>query len=320
MKIYPNDNHIIDNVSGTHQNLIHPLANGSQVEGSFGTILTQSIYGKEYEIWQHHLFIRKPTHLFLKHTRPVLQLLFTLKGSLCFRFSDDSYTKEGHYKLAYLPNSPQEIWLEPGCYHYLQIVLDTGYVLKHGAGSPDLHQLIERADMRHPNPMALHSGYIDPYIQALILEVLRRQDMETCQEVRAQAALKELVLYYLLQSPGIAPKQSLHRADREKMEQIRNYVEKNLEERLSYRFVADRFEISVPTLKRMFKRFSGQTLNKYMHNKRMDTALYLLREKRGYVKEVAYMLGYTEPSVFSHAFIKHYGKPPSHYLKEEMTS
>ncbi len=69
-------------------------------------------------------------------------------------------------------------------------------------------------------------------------------------------------------------------------------------------------------LKKGFRDQIGMSIGQYIRELRMSRALELLETGRHTVMEVAIAVGYTNPSHFSAAFRKFYGKAPSRYFSE----
>jgi len=66
---------------------------------------------------------------------------------------------------------------------------------------------------------------------------------------------------------------------------------------------------SVRQLERYFAQTQRQSPHEWLHEVRMQRAVELLRDKTP-VKQVAYMLGYRQPSHFMHDFKRYYGVSP----------
>ena len=61
----------------------------------------------------------------------------------------------------------------------------------------------------------------------------------------------------------------------------------------------------------LFKRITSETLSTYYQNRRLETAMLLLRSGEFSVTQIAAMLNYSSIYSFSLAFKKRYGYPPS---------
>lgn len=69
--------------------------------------------------------------------------------------------------------------------------------------------------------------------------------------------------------------------------------------------------LSSPYLNKLFKRYTGSTLQQYMIRVKMERALHLLGETTMNVTEVAHALGFADVFSFSKRFRKYFGYPPS---------
>ncbi len=69
-------------------------------------------------------------------------------------------------------------------------------------------------------------------------------------------------------------------------------------------------------LKKGFRCQTGRSIGQYIRELRMNNALELLETGNYSMLEIAYAVGYANPSQFSAAFKKFYGETPSRYLAE----
>ncbi|HIT90935.1 MAG TPA: response regulator [Candidatus Merdenecus merdavium] len=103
------------------------------------------------------------------------------------------------------------------------------------------------------------------------------------------------------------------------MEKIQEYVHKHMSEAITVTSLAERFGLVPPYLSRLFKEYSGYTLSQYIQKTRIDRAKELLdMDDDILVKDVAEIVGYSEPLYFSKIFKKKVGLYPSEYRKKEM--
>ena len=63
-----------------------------------------------------------------------------------------------------------------------------------------------------------------------------------------------------------------------------------------------------------FKRTLGISPGQYIKSLKMNLARDYIYEKKYSVKEIAYMLGYTDQYTFSKAFKKQFNTPPSRFI------
>jgi AraC-like DNA-binding protein len=78
--------------------------------------------------------------------------------------------------------------------------------------------------------------------------------------------------------------------------------------------IAEKLHLSTRSLQRKLKD-EGHTFLAIANDIQEQRAVHLLRQTQLNISEVAYMLGYAEPSVFRRAFKRWTGKTPKEYLK-----
>jgi AraC-like DNA-binding protein len=72
--------------------------------------------------------------------------------------------------------------------------------------------------------------------------------------------------------------------------------------------------ISRPQLYRKIHKLTGLSPNDLIRDLRLDKALYLLKRKSGNVSEIAFQVGFSNPSYFAKCFARKYGSLPSEIL------
>ena len=80
------------------------------------------------------------------------------------------------------------------------------------------------------------------------------------------------------------------------------------------RTLAEALGVSQRQLQREFRRHLQCGPQRWLHEERLRVAQALLRSA-GSVKEVAYALGFTQPSQFCRDFKEHFGSTPSTWLR-----
>lgn len=93
-----------------------------------------------------------------------------------------------------------------------------------------------------------------------------------------------------------------------------DYMEQHLCENPSLECIAEKANISLRTLSRLFAKHLNITPAHYLNALRMERAraLLLLHPDKN-VKEIAYELNFSSPALFSESFRKFYGTPPHAY-------
>lgn len=99
------------------------------------------------------------------------------------------------------------------------------------------------------------------------------------------------------------------------MAEIKDYIERNMEQHITLQELADRYQISVTSLKNNFKLLYGCGPYEFLKRYRMGRAETFLRETKLSIGEIGSRIGYENPSKFSAAFSKMYGMTPREYRK-----
>jgi AraC family transcriptional regulator len=99
------------------------------------------------------------------------------------------------------------------------------------------------------------------------------------------------------------------------IQQAINYIEANLTENISLYKAANMACFSVPHFYRVFKALTGRTVGAYVMNRRLSLAARALCTGKSTISEIAYANGFQSHDVFTRAFIREYGMPPSRYRR-----
>lgn len=153
----------------------------------------------------------------------------------------------------------------------------------------------------------------------LLLEKLARP--ETCDfsiALKRSALIHEL-LGIALEAPEFYLENStrccFRKTDRDLLERIACYLEHNLHLSHSLRELSETFSVSETKLKRGFKSTYQTTVFGFLREKRMQHALEQLTTTDETVLEIAYAVGYSNPSQFTKAFRDFHGKNPSDFRR-----
>ena len=97
------------------------------------------------------------------------------------------------------------------------------------------------------------------------------------------------------------------------MAQIMQYIQTNLNDKVSLTELADRMFVSTSTLSRIFKKNMGLYFADYVMQLRVSEAAAILRDTDENLTQVAMTLGFSSSSTFSRAFRKEMGESPAEY-------
>ena len=94
------------------------------------------------------------------------------------------------------------------------------------------------------------------------------------------------------------------------------WIDEHIDQPLNIDVVAKKSGYSKWYLQRMFRTVTHQTLGDYIRQRRLHSALSLLRRSRLPIGEVACRVGYTSQSAFAAAMLREFGASPSALRRE----
>ncbi|EFI41423.1 AraC family transcriptional regulator [Peptoniphilus sp. oral taxon 386] len=98
-----------------------------------------------------------------------------------------------------------------------------------------------------------------------------------------------------------------------KVKDIRSFLIGDLSKRYTIEFISEKFNISMTTLKKLFKEIYGMPINSYLIDYKINEAEILLKESEKSITEIANLLGYSNVSKFSKIFKDMKGCSPSKF-------
>ncbi|OWY64956.1 AraC family transcriptional regulator [cyanobacterium TDX16] len=136
--------------------------------------------------------------------------------------------------------------------------------------------------------------YVDAMTTALIAHLLRHYSVWN---------------YSQLPIIGGLPKRTLQR--------VVDYIDAHLDRELTVAALAAIAQISPSYFSNLFKQSTGLSPHQYVIRCRIDRAKQLLRQGKQSIAEIAYNLGFTHQSHFSHHFKRLVGSSPKVFLKSQ---
>ena len=97
------------------------------------------------------------------------------------------------------------------------------------------------------------------------------------------------------------------------VEAIRSYIDDNLDKPLSVESIAAQVNLSRGYATQLFKKSTGEPINRYLVGRRMEKAKELLAEQTMSVADIGRRVGYDNPSYFASAFRNEVGVVPREY-------
>lgn len=103
------------------------------------------------------------------------------------------------------------------------------------------------------------------------------------------------------------------------LREIQSYIDNHLDKAISLSDIEQEFYVNKFVFCRQFKKFTGQTFNKYVKTARLQNALSLLKNTDIKIYEIAHRLGFRDESYFGVIFKKEFGISPSEYRIQNQT-
>jgi AraC-like DNA-binding protein len=244
----------------------------------------------------------------------IIHFYFCLDGSAVFEFGPH-YSREIKKQQNYFFYNP-----EKELPFVLQLASGTKMVLL-SIALESLHKLFIHDSLPFlKGENANRKFYDEREIPASLYVVLNQlftvQLSESSEKLYYQAkAMEILSLYFSTKKPNTESCPFLN--DQETVRKIKHakeYLLKNLESPPSLKELAKFAGLNEYQLKVGFKEIYGNTVYGYLLDHKLDHSRALLDSNKFQVNEVAYEIGYTNPSHFIAAFRKKFGITPKKYL------
>lgn len=94
---------------------------------------------------------------------------------------------------------------------------------------------------------------------------------------------------------------------------VQEYIEKQIQEKITVDELSDRFAVGRRSLERRFKQATGNTVQEYIHRIKIEAAKRNFENSRKNINEVMYDVGYTDTKAFRTMFKKITGLTPIAY-------
>ena len=159
--------------------------------------------------------------------------------------------------------------------------------------------------------MGLETGaddYITKPFNANLLAVRVKNILENRKKLRELFSI----------SPKIKAREiTLNSFDEHFIERVIKIVEDNISNvNLDIAFLEEELKMSNMQMYRKLKSLTNLSGNEFIKNIRLKRAVQLLESENYNIAEVAYKVGFNDPSYFTRIFKKQYGKVPSEYIEK----
>ena len=246
--------------------------------------------------------------------KSIIHFYFCIDGSAKFEFGPH-YTREIQRQHNYFFFNPEKdlpftLRLAPGSRMvFLTISLES------------LHHLFLHEPLPFLKPENINQKFYDErevpaYLLVELNQLFNIQLNDHANRLFYQGKILELLaLYFSYRKPDTESCPFLNDQDTvRKIKNAKEYLLKNIDTPPSLKELARVGGLNEYQLKAGFKEIYGNTVFGYLLDHRLDNARVLLDTQKYQVSEVAYQIGYTNPSHFIAAFRKKFGVTPKKYL------
>jgi len=246
--------------------------------------------------------------------KSMIHFYFCVEGSAVFAFGPH-YSREITKQKNYFFYNPEkhlqcQIQLAPRT----RMVMMT--ISLEGMHKLFVHDALPFLKAENVNQKFYDEREIPPQLLLVLNQLFTTQLSESASKLFYQGKTYEILsLYYSERSPNTENCPFLN--DQETVRKIKHAKEhllKNADEPPSLKELAKFAGLNEYQLKAGFKEIYGNSVFGYLLDHKLDHARVLLDTKKYQVNEVAYQLGYTNPSHFIAAFKKKFGMTPKKYL------
>ncbi len=163
-------------------------------------------------------------------------------------------------------------------------------------------------------------GIVTPSILVALHQLAHSEMNETFRKIYRKGKVLEFFSLYMDQSKRAAEGKNecpyiANEMDIDRIHQARVILANNMGNPPSLPDLARQAGINEFKLKVGFKQVYGNTVYGYLYDLRMETARRMLESRNQQVKEIAFSIGYNNPSHFISAFKKKFGVTPSKYME-----
>ena len=104
-----------------------------------------------------------------------------------------------------------------------------------------------------------------------------------------------------------------------KIKEVLEYIDNNLDESISFKTIAKKFNFSPYYFHRMFSVIVGKTIAAHIRDRRLQAACADLAATDKSIISIGFDCGYDSAQSFSRGFKQMYGLSPSEYRKQGLT-
>jgi len=249
----------------------------------------------------------------------VLEIAYCCSGRFECKYKNDyfTYLGEGDFAVSVLSPEQESASFPMGSYEGFAIIADmkkTGSRFENVVEgvSIDLQALVEKF-CSHRCCSVIKA---EPQLAHVFNEIYDARNLHECGYLRLKVLEVFYLLAKLLPDDHVEVYKYYSAAQIQKIKAIKAELMENLDEKESLRSIAERYGMSLTSLKDCFKAVYGKPIYAFQREFKMQKATKLLIETDLSILEIAGQLGYETPNKFSTAFKSVIGMAPREYRKQ----
>lgn len=248
------------------------------------------------------------------HWHDVVELLFVLEGSINLRIGEKRYILHAGDTILINKNEIHNTSKTSEDNILLLLQISTEYFYYH---YPDFNRMIFNSDDFFVKDLNRNKNDIIKHHLAKIVWELNKKRKGYQLYVLSEV---ELLIAYLINNYNyiLMDKDKMISRENEldRIQRILMFINKNIEEKITLKDIADNENLSIYYLSRLFKENTGITFQEYLNNLRLDKALNLLSINEKSIADIAFESGFSTIKTFNNFFKQALGITPTEYRKE----
>jgi AraC-like DNA-binding protein len=268
----------------------------------------------EYHTVRFYRFSSKNRETYTWVSDPMICLRIGWEGSNIFHlpYLGNQVFHKRDYNLLLIPNNSSEFTLGPhASVSFMDIILDEGYLHSMQTAFPKLTDFIDKVERGLPARFSYRNCIASIEMLRWLDELHHVTSLSDKEQTRRGYITHQLIkaAFEGLTDCKIIRTLKLNPYDIGKIYQVADFME-TYTQTITLKQLAETFGISSYKLDKGFKEIFGYSVLHHRYEERMRQALRFVNDKRYSSKQVADMLGYSEPQSFSRAFRKRFGHAP----------
>ncbi|MEL7268290.1 MAG: AraC family transcriptional regulator [Bacteroidota bacterium] len=282
--------------------------------GSFWDITFDGIY-----IGYGQLSLSKRTQINYEVDRDAVMMLFTFSGCTVMQhdgLKSDVLIEAGQHNLFFLNEQMgKKEWMnhQGKALEGLEICLTPEFFMNFfPENGRYMQQFLNNILKKRSAVISNYRTLVTPSMLQILQDIIHCDKPMALKKLFLSSRIMELLMLQIDQVQFDDKKHSISKGNKEKLHELKSYLDSKLEPEFSLKTLAMNFATNEFTLKKEFKLLFGKSIFEYWNGMRFDYAKRLLKEGCS-IKQLANQMGYSNPQNFSTAFKKRYGIPPSFF-------